>query len=163
MGGQDRQRRVRAGCDRAAAGSDANGDRSWLRSPRPSSAATHSPRSGRRRALLAAAAPGTAAARSHARPPRTRSLGLSWPPGPRFTHTIKEPMSVSVVIPAFDAEAYLAEAIESVLAQTAMADEVLVVDDGSADATSDIARSFGDPVRCIRQARGGPGAAMNQG
>ena len=70
---------------------------------------------------------------------------------------------VSVVIPAFDAERYLADALESVVGQTLPPAEVVVVDDGSTDRTTAVAGSFGPLVRCVRRARGGPGAALNTG
>jgi glycosyltransferase involved in cell wall biosynthesis len=69
---------------------------------------------------------------------------------------------VSVIIGAFDAEAYLGEAIDSVLAQTHRPLELIVVDDGSTDGTAAVAESYGDPVRCIRQANGGMAAARNR-
>jgi glycosyltransferase involved in cell wall biosynthesis len=68
---------------------------------------------------------------------------------------------VSVMIPAYNAAAYLGEAIESVFAQTYRPVEVIVVDDGSDDGTGDVARSYGDRVRFVRQQRGGNGAARN--
>ncbi len=52
---------------------------------------------------------------------------------------------VSVIMPAWNTAAYVAEAIESILAQTMGDFELLVVDDGSRDATLEIARSFADP------------------
>jgi glycosyltransferase involved in cell wall biosynthesis len=70
---------------------------------------------------------------------------------------------VSVVIPAHDAERYLAEAISSVLAQTRRDLEVVVVDDGSTDRTKAIAEGFGEPVRCLSREQGGIGAARNFG
>lgn len=70
---------------------------------------------------------------------------------------------VSVVIPAYNAEGYLAATIESVLAQTYRPLEVLVVDDGSSDGTVALARSFGDPVRVIEQENKGPAGARNTG
>lgn len=68
---------------------------------------------------------------------------------------------VSAVIPAHNAERYLGEAIESALAQSAPPLEVIVVDDGSRDATGEVARAF--PVRYLRQEHGGIGAARNRG
>jgi glycosyltransferase involved in cell wall biosynthesis len=68
---------------------------------------------------------------------------------------------ISVMIPAYNAAPYLAQAIESAFAQTYEPLEVIVVDDGSDDDTLGVARAFGDRVRAIRQTRGGNGAARN--
>lgn len=68
---------------------------------------------------------------------------------------------ISVVIPAFNAEAFLAEAIESVLAQEYGPVEVIVVDDGSTDRTAAVAASY--PVACMGQTNGGQAAARNAG
>lgn len=70
---------------------------------------------------------------------------------------------VSVVIPAFNAAPFLKEAVESVLAQSYTPVEILVVDDGSTDATPEIARSFGEVVRLISQQNQGVAAARNHG
>ena len=70
---------------------------------------------------------------------------------------------VSVVIAARDAERYLADAIDSVLAQTYPQVEPIVVDDGSQDRTTEIARGYGPRLRCVRQPGAGPGAARNRG
>ena len=72
-----------------------------------------------------------------------------------------EPLA-SVVIPAFEAERYIGEAIESVRAQTYPAAETIVVDDGSADRTAEIAAAF-DGVTVIVQENSGPSAARNRG
>ncbi|GEM_PF-753030 len=72
--------------------------------------------------------------------------------------------TVSVVIPAHNAAATLGETLASVLAQSHAALDVVVVDDGSTDATAAIATGTGDPrVRLIRQERGGVAAARNAG
>jgi glycosyltransferase involved in cell wall biosynthesis len=68
----------------------------------------------------------------------------------------------SVIIPAYNAERYLAEAIESVRAQTYSPVETIVVDDGSTDRTAEIARGFAD-VTVIVQENSGPSAARNRG
>jgi GT2 family glycosyltransferase len=69
----------------------------------------------------------------------------------------------SVVIPAFNAAATLARAIESVRVQSWPAHEIIVVDDGSTDATAGIARQFGDVVRLIQQNNSGVSVARNAG
>ena len=70
---------------------------------------------------------------------------------------------ISVVIPAFNAELYLAEAIQSVLAEGIPGIEVVVVDDGSTDGTAGVAAAFGTQVALIRQPNAGIGAARNAG
>ncbi|MCO4100704.1 MAG: glycosyltransferase family 2 protein [Gemmatimonas sp.] len=52
---------------------------------------------------------------------------------------------ISVIIPAFNNGAYIAEAVQSVLSQTVRADEIIVVDDGSVDNTESVVRSIADP------------------
>jgi len=71
--------------------------------------------------------------------------------------------TISCVIPAYNAEMYLDESIRSVLNQTVLPIEVIVVDDGSADRTRQIAESFGEPVRYVVQDGRGPAAARNFG
>ncbi len=71
--------------------------------------------------------------------------------------------SVSVIIPAHDSERYLAAAIESVLAQTVPATEVIVVDDGSTDGTAEVAAAFAPRVACLSQENAGPAGACNRG
>ena len=58
---------------------------------------------------------------------------------------------VSVVIAVRDGERYLGEGIESVLAQTLAPAELIVVDDGSTDASAEVAAGFGDRVRVVAQ------------
>jgi glycosyltransferase involved in cell wall biosynthesis len=68
---------------------------------------------------------------------------------------------ISVVIPAWNAAATLAETLASVGAQTRPVDEIVVVDDGSTDATVAVARAAG--ARVLRQARQGAAQATNAG
>jgi len=70
---------------------------------------------------------------------------------------------ISVIIPVYNCEKYLAEAIESVLAQTYRPLEVIVADDGSTDASADIARRFGVSVRYDFRHHEGLGATRNRG
>ena len=71
---------------------------------------------------------------------------------------------VTVVIPAYNRESCVGEAIESALAQeTDFEYEIIVVDDGSTDRTAKVARSYGDPVRVISKENGGPSSARNAG
>ena len=70
-------------------------------------------------------------------------------------------IKISVAIPAYNSAAYLQEALDSVLVQTFPAHEIVVVDDGSTDSTPEIARSYGDKIRYIRQENQGSAAARN--
>ncbi|WP_296601362.1 glycosyltransferase family 2 protein [Nocardioides sp.] len=73
---------------------------------------------------------------------------------------------VSVVVPVYDVEAYLPAALDSVLAQTHQALEVVIVDDGSTDGSGAIADQYAarDPrVRVVHTANHGLGAARNEG
>jgi hypothetical protein len=71
---------------------------------------------------------------------------------------------VSVVIPLFNKEKYICRAIESVLGQTQLPDEIVVVDDGSMDRSADEVWKIEDSrVRLIQQANAGEGAARNKG
>lgn len=69
--------------------------------------------------------------------------------------------SVSVLIPAYNAAAFVGQAVRSALAQRDVDAEVLVVDDGSTDGTWDVLASFGDAIRALRQPNAGHVAARN--
>ena len=73
---------------------------------------------------------------------------------------------VSVIIPAYNAETYIREALHSALRQTYDALEVLVVDDGSQDGTADVVRELAasdQRIRLLQQENGGVAAARNYG
>lgn len=70
---------------------------------------------------------------------------------------------VSVIVPAYNAQKYLAQAIESVLLQSYPAVECIVVDDGSTDGTAAVARGFGDRVRYLYQDNAERSRARNNG
>jgi len=69
---------------------------------------------------------------------------------------------ISVIIPAFNAERYVAEAVESVHQQGGDALEIIVVDDGSSDQTAEIAAEL-PRIHLLRQAHQGVAAARNAG
>ena len=70
------------------------------------------------------------------------------------------PTKVSVVIAAYNAETFLRQTMESVLAQSLRDIEVIVVDDGSTDKTAEILHSFADPrLSVLRQKNTGVSAA----
>jgi glycosyltransferase involved in cell wall biosynthesis len=70
---------------------------------------------------------------------------------------------VSVLIPAYNVECYVAAAIESALAQTYPNVEVVVVDDGSTDGTAGVVAGFGDRVVTVTQENRGLAGARNAG
>lgn len=72
---------------------------------------------------------------------------------------------VSVIMPAYNASEYLAEAIDSVLHQTYPNIEILVINDGSKDdgATERVALSYGDKIRYFAKENGGVSSALNLG
>jgi glycosyltransferase involved in cell wall biosynthesis len=71
--------------------------------------------------------------------------------------------TVSVVIPLYNSAATLGRAVESVLAQTVPAHEIICVDDGSRDDPAAALARFGAHVRLLRQPNQGPSAARNVG
>ena len=82
------------------------------------------------------------------------------------TSLMDEQASVSVVVPAWNAERFLGEAVASVLAQTHPISEIILVNDGSTDATGavcdELARAH-PVIRVVPQENGGPGKARDVG
>ena len=83
------------------------------------------------------------------------ATGLSDPRG--------NPPRVSVIMPAFNTAAYIAESIDSVLEQDYPNLELIVVDDGSTDGTVEIVRSYGDRLTLLTQQNQGAAVARNAG
>jgi glycosyltransferase involved in cell wall biosynthesis len=76
--------------------------------------------------------------------------------------SIPSPPRISCIVPVYNGEKYLAEALESIFRQTLAAFEVIVVDDGSTDSTPSVAGRDAR-VKYLRQANAGPSAARNHG
>ena len=70
-------------------------------------------------------------------------------------------LGVSVIIPAYNAAETIRATLDSVLAQTRPADEILVMDDGSTDQTSEILEAYKPKIHVFRQFNGGVSAARN--
>ncbi|WP_161497211.1 glycosyltransferase [Bradyrhizobium nitroreducens] len=70
---------------------------------------------------------------------------------------------VSIIIPAHNAGMFIGEAIDSALSQFYAAVEVVVVDDGSTDGTSEVLRTYGRAITSWSQTRSGQSAAINRG
>lgn len=79
------------------------------------------------------------------------------------THPEDGRPEITVVIPTYNRADMLPEAIDSALGQSAPPLEVIVVDDGSEDATPELCGRYGPPVRYIRQENAGVSAARNHG
>ena len=72
-------------------------------------------------------------------------------------------ISVCAVIPVFNGESVIQRAVDSVLRQSEPPNEVIVVDDGSTDATATRLEAYGGSIRLIRQERSGVSSARNKG
>lgn len=71
--------------------------------------------------------------------------------------------SITVIIPAYNAAAFIKRSIDSVLTQRHPAQEIIVVDDGSTDGTAEIVKKYEERVRYIYQENRGVSAARNRG
>ncbi len=78
-------------------------------------------------------------------------------------HDFRSRETVSVIIPAYNAEVYIRRSIDSVLLQTYPANEVIVIDDGSTDHTTEILKNYMQQVQYIYQNNAGASAARNVG
>jgi len=72
-------------------------------------------------------------------------------------------VNISCVMPCYNAERFLREALESVFGQTMPPAEVIVIDDGSTDRSAEVAASFGGRIRYVCQPNAGPAASRNRG
>ena len=70
---------------------------------------------------------------------------------------------ISCIVPVFNGERYLAEALESILKQSYRPLEIIVADDGSTDGTAAVAAGYGSQIRYLKQCNAGPATARNLG
>lgn len=70
---------------------------------------------------------------------------------------------ISCIVPVFNGERFLAETLDSILGQTYRPLEIIVVDDGSSDATAELAAGYAPRVTCLRQDNRGAASAKNRG
>ncbi len=73
-----------------------------------------------------------------------------------------EPL-ISIIMPCFNGEKYIESAINSILAQSYVPIELIIIDDGSTDNSKEVIQSFGDKVQYYYQPNGGPSKARNLG
>ncbi len=69
---------------------------------------------------------------------------------------------ISFIVPTFNRAAYLAEALDAIIAQAGPDDEILVIDDGSTDGTDEIVAGYTGTVRYERQENAGKSVALNR-
>src|SRR5438128_8633466 len=72
------------------------------------------------------------------------------------------PRLVSILIPVYNAESFVADAIQSALDQTWPAKEIIAVDDGSTDRSAEVLKSFAPRIKVIEQENRGASAARNR-
>ncbi|MEL6786297.1 MAG: glycosyltransferase [Cyanobacteria bacterium J06607_15] len=70
---------------------------------------------------------------------------------------------VSVIIPAYNCDRYIVQAVESVLQQEDCLKEIVIIDDGSTDGTAAVLKPYDDRIRYVKQENQGVAAARNQG
>ncbi|NEP41673.1 MAG: glycosyltransferase family 2 protein [Okeania sp. SIO2G4] len=70
---------------------------------------------------------------------------------------------ISIIIPVYNGDRYISEAINSVLQQTYNPIEIIVIDDGSTDKTAEVVKSFGSVLKYFYQENSGTATARNSG
>lgn len=78
---------------------------------------------------------------------------------------MKDPVTISVLIPVYNREKYISDSVKSILQQTRQDFELIVIDDGSTDKTADVVEAYNDPrIRLVRHEKNkGISGARNTG
>ncbi|MGL4882486.1 MAG: glycosyltransferase family 2 protein, partial [Waterburya sp.] len=71
--------------------------------------------------------------------------------------------TVSVIIPTYNCDRYIAQAIKSVFQQESCTYEIIVIDDGSTDLTAEVLKPYSERLRYVKQKNQGVAAARNYG
>lgn len=71
--------------------------------------------------------------------------------------------TISVLIPTYNRAKYIGECLDSILAQTIKPSQIIVIDDGSTDTTSEIINTYSDEIIYLRKENGGKSSALNYG
>ncbi|MGL6140662.1 MAG: glycosyltransferase family 2 protein, partial [Planktothrix sp.] len=79
-----------------------------------------------------------------------------------MSHTLATPQ-ISIIIPAYNCDRYIGQAVESILNQTYPADEIIIIDDGSQDNTREVLQPYSDYIRYVYQENQGVSVARNHG
>ena len=74
-----------------------------------------------------------------------------------------KPPLISCIVPVYNGERYLRQALDSILTQTYRPLEIIVADDGSTDGTAAVVTRYGDQIHYIRQDNSGAPAVRNLG
>jgi GT2 family glycosyltransferase len=91
---------------------------------------------------------------------RSTGMSLSMTDTLSMSAQLERPL-ISIIMPVYNGERFIQEAIDSVLAQTENDFELIIVDDGSTDATLAILETYGDRLTILRQQNSGHAAARN--
>lgn len=89
------------------------------------------------------------------------TAGQTGPEEAQVTHG-RKPL-VSVIVPVFNGERFIREAVDTILSQNYPALEVIIINDGSTDKTESIVKQLTPEIRYLSQENFGPGAARNRG
>ena len=79
-----------------------------------------------------------------------------------MSHTLATPQ-ISVIIPAYNCDRYIGQAVESILNQTYPADEIIIIDDGSQDNTRQVLQPYSNYIHYVYQENQGVSVARNHG
>ena len=78
-------------------------------------------------------------------------MWLRWTEWPKMRRSTEETLKVSIIIPAYNAEKYIKQCVDSCLSQTYTNFEIIAIDDGSTDSTVKILQEYGATIKVINK------------